>query len=141
MNRGINLLIGFFVVLTTLSCSSEKDFTDDSEPLFILSDNSDILAEECTELYDSNYTGVICCIERNSPLELNEIVEYQYHTNIQDPVVSWTVSEDIEIVSGQNSHILRIILREGFTEGYISGGTPKLEAITCRTSVDIVRNY
>lgn len=105
------LFIACFISLISLSCSDDNGGPN-------LTDTSDNCNE--TEVFDPNYTGTACCIQRNSELSLSDNIEYQYFTNLSNPTVEWQVnSGDIEIISGKNSNIVTIALGDSFTSGSI----------------------
>ena len=120
----------------TFSCS------DDSE--LHLEDNA---TETCsnTKVFDSNFTGTACCSQRNSELKISEPIQYEYFTNLADPDIEWNVnSGDIEIISGVNSNIVTIKLKDTFTEGEIyvlgTGTSGDDNGLVCGHPINITKN-
>ncbi|SHJ51206.1 hypothetical protein SAMN04488028_101353 [Reichenbachiella agariperforans] len=129
-------IVLFFIGALTFSCSDSDDNTVSLED-----DAPDTCAN--TEVYDPNFTGTACCIQRNSDLSIGEIIEYEYFTNLTDPSIDWEViSGDIEIVSGSSSSVVTIRLGDSFTEGVINaqGISSENAALACGESVTIMRN-
>jgi len=116
-----NFKVLLFLTLTAVfSCSESDDNIIDLEgKVFNLEDNSDEICDD-SRLNDPNYTGVICCTQRNSDFNSNNIVEYEYFTNISNPNILWEVkSGDIKIISENNAEKVTIMIGENFDEGSI----------------------
>lgn len=111
------------ITLIIMSCTESNSIT------IILEDNT-VNSTDYPNLTNPNYTGTICCIQRNSELNIDSLVEYEYFTNLSNPSVTWSVDTgDIEIVSGQNTNKATIKFGKNFQGGRIritgtSGSTP-----------------
>jgi hypothetical protein len=103
------------MILAFLSCSNNEE-----EIEILLQDNS--VKCEDSAVYDPTFTGTACCIQRNSDLDINNIVEYEYTTNLENAIYQWEVEYgEIEVVSGMNSNIIKIVLKENFTSARLIG--------------------
>jgi hypothetical protein len=124
------------LIILFISCS-------ENNPISInLEDN---VSESCEindpRLTDPNFQGTICCFQRNSVLGLNTPVEYEYLTNLESVSVLWQVeSGNIEIISGQNSNIVTIILGENFNDGVIRVIGTSSNGLRCSELVEITKN-
>jgi hypothetical protein len=97
------------ILLIFLSCSNE-----DEEVLISLQDTASIC--DGTIVDDPNFSGTACCIQRNSILDLNRIVEYEHTTNLTNTVYEWKVDYgEIEVITAMNSNIIRFKFKENFT--------------------------
>mgnify|MGYP005992066013 CR=1 FL=1 len=120
-------LFAFVFSIFLFSCS------ENNETKIELTDTSD-LPGTC----DLTYEGTICCIQRNTSLELNKTVEYQYLSNFVYTKIEWEVlNGDIEIISDIDSNILKIKLRDNFNGGEILCGTYNSSGKNCSTMVTI----
>lgn len=126
------------------------DYTDNNDTPYFLDDNVPAPYESLDPKFTNpNYTGTICGIKRNSGIELNKIMIYEYITNKSDnPIVDWKVtSGDAEIISGENSNILKIRLNEDFKSVEIQafgitshqGSNDQLYNLSCSDSVIITK--
>lgn len=111
--KKVNFVL-LIVLMVLYSCADNEE-----DPIF-LEDNSFIC--ENSEVYDPNFTGTACCIQRNSDLDFNGIVEYEYTTNLDNAVYQWEVIYgEIQVVSGMNSNVIRITFEENFTSARLIG--------------------
>jgi len=133
--KNFNSIIILLNIILFISCSDSESPVIDLEeiniesielPSTILTDSNliDNVPHTSTPLdskyTDPNYTGTICGFKRNSELELNTLIEYEYLTNLSNITIFWSVlSGDVEIISGQNSNILTIKLGENFKSAEI----------------------
>lgn len=78
-------------------------------------------------------TGTWCCVQRNTELGLNRIVEYEYSSNQpQNNVFGWHVEGDVEVISGTDSNIIQVRFKDdfesalivGYSDGWNRCGTP-----------------
>ena len=127
-----NLLYGILMGSLFLACTTNslnennlndtvKNNVNPSQDSFILTDDSDEVCND-PKITDPNYTGTICCTQRNTPLSLEDTIEYEYFTNLPNVSVSWEIlSGDIEFVSDDNSKKVTIKLRDNFREGQLRG--------------------
>lgn len=121
------------MILLFTSCS-------ENEPITInLEDNVSGSCEiNDPRLTDPNFEGTICCFQRNSVLSINTPVVYEYLTNLTIASVFWQVeSGDIEIISGQNSNIVTIVLGENFNDGVIRVLGTSVIGLRCSELVEI----
>ena len=138
MKNSLNkTLIIVIFSLVTLSCSN-----DDDNGINLKDDSKNCGS---TSVFDPTFTGTACCIQRNSELNLNGYIEYEYFTNLADPNIEWQVSSgDIEIVSGKNSKVVTIEFGDSFTGGVIfalgTGTTGEDVNLRCSESVTITTN-
>lgn len=103
------ILVLSVILLIFLSCT-----TNEEDNLIILEDTSIIC--DNTVVYDPNFTGTACCIQRNSDLDFYSVVEYEYTTNLENAVYQWEVIYgEIQVVTGMNSNIIRITFDENFS--------------------------
>ena len=148
--KKMSLFCALFILLFACTNNNEDDliFNEEQEilvtneeentgPVVPLKDNS----YDCSksEVFDPYFTGTACCIERITPLSLQDTIRYWYSTNLDDPSFEWEViSGEIEIIAGQNSAIVTILLKEGFDGGVIRGlGTSSPLGLECSDLVTI----
>jgi hypothetical protein len=120
------------IALILFSCSNNEE-----EISISLEDN----AFNCqdTAVNDPTYSGTICCIQRNSDLDINSVVEYEYTTNLDNIIYQWEILDgEIEIISGANSNIVRIIFKDNFTNASLKCRSSGVSGV-CDNSVNITR--
>lgn len=68
------------------------------------------------------YDGTVCCVSGYSEAAPGEVLNYQYHSNIADATITWTVVEgSMTIIEGQNTSNVKIEFGDDFTYGEIIG--------------------
>jgi len=112
-NQTIYLLL-FVLITFTISCSNDDDeSTDDSN-----NETSELVCGEDI----SNYSGTICCVTGSELASPEEILSFEYNSNIINPVFTWEIiSGSISIVSGQNTSKITLEFGSDFTTGEILG--------------------
>ena len=113
-NKPIYLSLFAFIVFSIglISCTNDNDEQNTDERKLI----------ECDIEYVENYPGTACCITGFAEAKPGETLEYEYHSNMIDPVaiVEWSIiSGDITIVSGEDSSKITVKFGDNFTEGII----------------------
>lgn len=117
--------------------SNDEETEENTVPTASLLDDSWDCSE--SEVFNPNFNGTACCIERITELSFDEPIRYWYSTNLENPSFVWEViSGEIEIIQGQENAIVTIRLKEGFDGGEIRGkGTSSPTSLNCSTSVII----
>ncbi len=120
----------FFLIIIMLffSCSNNEEI----ELPVMLQDNSC----PCDDL-DPNDSATWCCVKRNTILDINSIVEYEYTTNLNNSIFGWEVYGDVEVVSGIDSNVIRIIFKENFESATLKGFSSDGVNIGCTNTVII----
>ncbi len=121
-----------------IQVSNKEDYVQENiVPSAPLEDSSCDCSQ--SEVFDPQFDGTACCIQRIGELSLTEPIQYRYFTNLESPSVEWEVySGEIEIISGQDTSIVFIRLKDGFDGGEIRGlGTSSPLGLQCSTKVII----
>ena len=146
----INGLMLACILLFVFSCSSDEgpsstegtllDLEDIDTPVLSDDSNTDCIN---SEVFNDDFVGTACCVQRLTELNIGGKIEYAYFTNLEAPTFEWSVrSGDIEIASGARSNVVSIRLGESFSGGeiYILGtGTEGLDdGLVCGQPISIV---
>ena len=115
-NKPIYLSLFAFIVFSIglISCTNENEGNDEQN-----TDGRKLI--ECDVEFVENYLGTACCMTGFAEAKPGETLQYEYHSNMIDPVpiIEWVVSGDITIVSGEDSPIVTVKFGDNFTEGTI----------------------
>ena len=107
------LILGLFI----FSCSNnEEDFIPENK--ITIKDDS-CPCEDIRPDPSSNATW--CCVQRNTEIHQDSIIEYEYSNNFIANTFGWHVEGDIEVVSGIDSNVIRVRLKENFESGVLIG--------------------
>lgn len=106
---------------------------ENDSPTINLKDNvPGLCLDNDPRLTDPNFTGTICCFQRNTTLNINTPIVYEYLTNLSDPIVKWEIiSGDIEFLSGIDSNKVTIQLGDNFKNGKIKVRGVSSDGLTC----------
>ncbi|CAM1355023.1 MULTISPECIES: hypothetical protein [Tenacibaculum] len=106
---------------------------ENDSPTISLKDNTfGLCLENEPKLTDLNFTGTVCCFQRNSTLNIGTPIVYEYVTNLSDPIVKWEIiSGDIEFLSGIDNNKVTIQLGNNFKNGKIKVRGVSSGGLTC----------
>lgn len=119
-------IIVILCLVCALSCTNDDITIKDEE---IVTDEGScneadsISGDEavCDLDYIANYSGTACCVTGPVRATPGESLNYEYHSNIPNPSITWTVSGSITVTAGQNSSSVTLTFGEDFTTGCIKG--------------------
>ncbi|WP_435262788.1 hypothetical protein [Tenacibaculum sp. nBUS_03] len=126
----------FLALLLFFSCK------EDESMLISLKDNvPGLCLDNDPRLTDPNFTGTICCFQRNSTLNINTPIVYKYLTNLSNPMVKWEIiSGDIKFLSGNDKSIVTIQLGNNFQSGEIKVSGVSSDGLSCDEFIIIEEN-
>lgn len=109
--------------------------------------NDDCLCQDADSIFEdqaicdldqiANYPGTACCVSGPVKAAPGDSLSYEYHTNLKNGKVTWTVAcGSIILTNGQNTSTATFTFGDDFTEGCIQGHGENEKQI-CSSSIRI----